>query len=115
MRNLFNAAALLVVFAASSPSLFAQWPSYPTAGVPRTPAGQPDLGAPAPRTADGKPDLSGLWENTWMIAFRKEKPFPSPTTGGPPVATFSNVGAGFHDGQLPLTPWAADLLKKRKD
>src|ERR1035438_8407830 len=39
----------------------AQWISYPTAGVPRTPDGKPNLGAACPRTADGKPDLSGLW------------------------------------------------------
>jgi hypothetical protein len=41
--------------------LTAQWISYPTAGVPRTADGKPDLGAACPRTADGKPDLSGLW------------------------------------------------------
>jgi len=39
----------------------AQWLSYPTAGVPRTPDGKPNLGAACPRTADGKPDLSDLW------------------------------------------------------
>ena len=108
-------AGLVALFAASPPSLFAQWPSYPTSGVPRMPDGKPNLAAPAPRTADGKPDLSGLWENTWMIGFRHETPFPSPTTGGPPLATFSNVGAGLPDGLLPLRPWAADLLKTRKE
>jgi hypothetical protein len=36
-----------------------QWISYPTAGVPRTPDGRPNLGAAWPPTADGKPDLSG--------------------------------------------------------
>src|SRR5271157_1334047 len=41
--------------------LAGQWISYPTAGVPRTPNGKPDLAAACPRTADGKPDLSGLW------------------------------------------------------
>src|ERR1051326_1258409 len=39
----------------------AQWVNYPTAGVPRTRDGKPDLGAACPRTADGKPDFSGLW------------------------------------------------------
>jgi hypothetical protein len=33
---------------------------------------------------------------------------------GIPNASFANVGAGFPDG-LPLLPWAADLLAKRKD
>ncbi|HSP67166.1 MAG TPA: hypothetical protein VLN48_05535, partial [Bryobacteraceae bacterium] len=35
--------------------------NYPTAGVPRTADGTPDLAAACPRTADGKPDFSGLW------------------------------------------------------
>src|SRR5882724_6437299 len=39
----------------------AQWLNYPTAGVPRTPDGSPNLSAPAPRARDGKPDLSGIW------------------------------------------------------
>lgn len=39
----------------------AQWLSYPTAGLPRTKDGQPNLTAPTPRTASGKPDLSGIW------------------------------------------------------
>jgi hypothetical protein len=42
-------------------ALHAQWLNHPTPGIPRTPAGKPNLTAPAPRTADGKPDLSGLW------------------------------------------------------
>lgn len=41
--------------------LAAQWLNHPTAGIPRTPDGKPNLTAPAPRTPDGKPDLSGLW------------------------------------------------------
>ena len=98
---------LMALTAVLTPSLAAQWPSFPTPGVPRTPDGKPILTGPAPRTADGKPDLSGLWENTWMIQSRRQTPAPSPTTGGPPVATFANVGAGFKEG-LPLRPWAAD-------
>jgi len=40
----------------------AQWVNQPTAGVPRTKDGKPNLSAPAPKTADGKPDLSGIWQ-----------------------------------------------------
>jgi hypothetical protein len=40
--------------------LAAQWLTYPTAGVPRTRTGEPDLTALAPRQG-GKPDLSGIW------------------------------------------------------
>ncbi|HEX5420652.1 MAG TPA: hypothetical protein VFY39_11695, partial [Gammaproteobacteria bacterium] len=39
----------------------AQWPSYPTPNVPKTPDGKPDLRGPTPRTAEGHPDLSGIW------------------------------------------------------
>ena len=39
----------------------AQWVHYPTAGIPRTADGKPDLNAPAPKLADGKPDVSGIW------------------------------------------------------
>ena len=53
--------ALMAFVLALSPSLAAQWPKYPTPGVPRTANGEPILDAPAPRTADGKPDLSGIW------------------------------------------------------
>jgi hypothetical protein len=50
----------LIVSALSAPAS-AQWLNHPTAGIPRTPDGKPDLSAPAPRAVDGKPDLSGLW------------------------------------------------------
>jgi hypothetical protein len=39
----------------------AQWITYPTPGIPRTPDGKPNLNAPTPRTSDGTPDLSGVW------------------------------------------------------
>jgi len=114
MNRLLTATGVLAFVAGMSPSLSAQWPSYPTPGVPRTPEGQPNPSAPAPKTADGKPELTGIWEPTWIIEFRKQTPAPSPTVGGPPAATFANIGAGFPEG-LPLQPWAADLLKKRKE
>ena len=53
--------ALPMILAATPAALFAQWLDYPTAGVPHTPDGKPNLAAPAPRTADGKPDFSGMW------------------------------------------------------
>ena len=42
--------------------LCAQWFNLPTAGIPRTADGKPNLTAPAPRTPDGKPDVSGTWQ-----------------------------------------------------
>jgi hypothetical protein len=47
--------------AASVAEAHAQWLHHPTAGIPRTPNGKPNLAAASPRTPDGKPDLSGLW------------------------------------------------------
>jgi len=52
---------LCFVLLALSAPLGAQWLNQPTAGIPRTADGKPNLTAPAPRTPDGKPDLSGLW------------------------------------------------------
>jgi hypothetical protein len=49
------------VFVTALP-LLAQWPNYPTAGVPRDAKGKPDLNGPTPKSADGHPDLSGVWE-----------------------------------------------------
>ena len=56
-----NAIHVVTIVAALSSSLSAQWPKYPTKGIPRTADGAVDMNAPAPRTADGKPDLSGNW------------------------------------------------------
>jgi hypothetical protein len=139
MKTFISTAGVIVLFAVSSMSVSAQWPAYPTAGVPKTADGKPNLEGPAPRTPDGKPDFSGIWENRFggvpgggggrrgapPAAGAPAAPAPAPTAppapprpalpadGTPPVATFFNVGAGFPDG-LPFQPWAAELLKKRR-
>ena len=56
-----KALAIGLMTMALSAVLSAQWLHQPTAGIPRTADGKPDLSTPAPQTADGKPDLSGLW------------------------------------------------------
>ena len=66
----------------------AQWLSYPTPGIPRTPDGKPNLSAPAPRTTDGKPDLTGLWTGFGGVADLK-----------------------LDDAQ----PWARALIQQRAD
>ena len=122
MKTLLRAAGMIALVAGISPSLQAQWKPFPTPGVPRTAAGEPNLTAPAPRTADGKPDLSGIWQNNRGGAAGQRggqrggpaaapAPAPVPQTG-PPLAGFGNVGQGFPEG-LPFQPWAADLVKKR--
>ena len=119
----FASALALIVFPVA---LSAQWPDYPSKGVPMSPDGKPNLDAPAPRTADGHVDLSGLWENRRANFGRggRGAGAPPPATpppaapaqapAGPPAASFANVGAGFPNG-LPLLPWAFDLLQKRKE
>ena len=53
---------MLAGFVAMSPTLVAQWPVYPTPGVPRMADGKPILDAPTPRTPEGKVDFSGIWQ-----------------------------------------------------
>jgi hypothetical protein len=72
----------------------AQWMNYPTAGIPRTKDGKPNLSAPAPRTPDGKPDFSGVWS-------------------APNFSTryLENLAA---DGvEVPMRPWAQALYQER--
>ena len=111
-RSTIAAAGVFALVAALPPSLVAQWPSYPTPGIPRTADGKPDLGAPAPRTADGKPDLSGIWNYAGILGFPGRGRPPDPPPGTPPEATFWNIELGMKEG-LPLRPWAAELRKQR--
>jgi hypothetical protein len=117
MKPMIAVAGAIVLSAALSTSLAAQWPDYPHAGVPRLPDGQPNLDAPVPRTADGKPDLSGLWRGGMAGQLAQPgQPAPAAATTAPdgtPLATFRDVGANIKGG-LPLTPWGAEILRKRK-
>jgi len=104
-------------------ALFAQWPNYPTPGVPKSADGKPNLSGPTPRAADGHPDFSGVWE------YQRPPGTPAPPKPEPPTANqapatndiippsvrtsqFWNLGASFKDG-LPFQPWAAELHRQR--
>lgn len=90
----------------------AQWLKYPTAGVPKTADGKPNLKAPTPRTSDGKPDFSGIWL-TDSTTCRPQNP--DVLTCGPELPMGRegiNMGVGLQGG-LPYQPWLAALVKKR--
>jgi hypothetical protein len=94
--------------------LVGQYLKYPTANVPRTADGKPNLTAPSPRTPNGRPDFSGLWFT--------DDALPCKESGGPaffecglelPLSRYAiNLGAGMAGG-LPYQPAAAALVKKR--
>ena len=99
----------LAVFLAASAA--GQWLNLPTAGIPRTPDGKPDLAAPAPRTSAGKPDFSGMWIP------REVLPCNASERGVqcvelPLTPQLINFASGMKEG-LPYQPWAADLVKGR--
>jgi hypothetical protein len=106
------ALALVLVFGSSR--LTGQYLKYPTANVPRTADGKPNLTAPTPKTAGGKPDFSGLWFHDDAVPCQK--------SGGAaffecgielPLSQYS-INFGFQmPGGLPYQPWAAALVKKR--
>jgi hypothetical protein len=86
---------IAVLAAMMTASASAQWLNHPTAGIPRTPDGKPNLSAPTPRTPDGKPELAGLWR-------------PSPGLVG-------DMSRGMKTGDVvPFQPWAEELYKYRR-
>ena len=115
-RQFLLAVILMAVLPATLPG---QWPTYPTPGVPRSPEGKPNLGAPVPRTADNKPDLTGIWQNDrtvgGTVAARSSATPPATNEDLLTIARrspFWNLGSQFKDG-LPFQPWAADLHRQR--
>ena len=124
MKTLSRAAAAAAIALSLSVSLGAQWPSYPTPDVPRTPDGKPILDGPAPRTPDGKVDFSGIWGlggfggggaggggGRGRGAGAAATPAPAPDPNAIPRSQFFEVAG--RGAALPIQPWAAELKKKR--
>ncbi len=115
MKTLLRAASLIVFLTAMSGPLSAQWPAFPTPGVPLTSDGEPDLEGPPPRTPDGRPDLTGIWlsiggERGPVEGQLGRGPKVSPPPGSPPIAHFFDIGA---QTEVPYTPWADEITEQR--
>ena len=85
----------MAVWLLASIPVAGQWTKLPTAGIPRTADGKPNLSAPAPRLPNGKPDLFGIWEPQENKYVR-------------------NIAADFK-GEIPFQPWAKALYDSRTD
>jgi len=92
----------------------AQWLHYPTADVPQTADGKPNLSAPAPRLPGGTPDFSGIWLTATRFPCTpgKEGGFFDCGLELPISPLAVNLGSNLPDG-LPYQPWAAALVKQR--
>ena len=97
---------ILVVLVLAVTTASAQWLHYPTAGIPRTRDGKPNLNAPKPKSRDRKPDLSGLWlpENDSATKGTNGELLPK---------LFINIGSGLKPGELSMQPWAQALMTER--
>src|SRR5579885_2614203 len=89
----WTARTLVGAMAAALPAM-AQWVNYPTAGIPLTADGKPNLSAAAPRAAGGKPDLSGVWEADGQTYF-------------------FDLAAGLKPEDVSMQPWAQAVQQQR--
>jgi len=107
---------ILIAFVSTQALVQAQWLNYPTAGIPRTKDGKPNLSAPAPRAANGKPDLSGLWQTQAAPPAVLARVLPGGANGAGeegPSEYFLNILADYKDGEALLEPSALTAFRAR--
>jgi hypothetical protein len=103
--------ALVLVLVAAPTTAVAQWLDYPTAGIPRTASGEPDLRAPTPRTGEGKPDFSGIWfANVPATDYCKETDCIQEERM---AREQINLGINL-EGGLPYTEWSKQQMATRR-
>jgi hypothetical protein len=105
-----------IVLACLPSTASAQWLHYPTADVPRTADGKPNLTAPAPQLPGGTTDFSGIWLTATRFPCTpgKEGGFFDCGLELPISPLAVNLGANIPGG-LPYQPWAAALVKQRTE
>ena len=91
-------ALIVIVVVLGSDVGEAQWPRQ-RSNLPRTADGRVDLNAPAPRMPDGRPALSGVWEQYSEFE---------------PPKYLLDIAADLKPADVPLRPWARDLLQQRR-
>jgi len=77
-----------------------QWLQQPTAGMPRTADGKPDVSAPVRHTDDGRPDLSGLWGPEIVNGFPKY---------------LLDIAVDLGPEGVPFQDWARTLYQQRME
>jgi hypothetical protein len=107
---------ILIALVVTPAFVRAQWLNHPTAGIPRTRDGKPNLSARTPRTADGRPNLSGLWRTDSAPPEMLDRLIPDATNGAgeePLSQYFINILSDFKPEDSPIRPAAAVLFQER--
>ena len=103
-------ASCAIVAAVWSFAADAQWQKAPDVAVPRLADGKPDMTAPAPKVRRGVADLTGVW-------IPDGEPLPPGIEAVEGDFHFPrymiNVAADLKPEDVPLLPWAAELLQHR--
>jgi hypothetical protein len=108
--------AVGIVVMALSVSVNAQWLNQPSAAIPRTKDGKPNLSAPAPRQKNGKPDLSGVWQTIDPTREERYKFFFDGINNlgeDVPSAYFMNILYDYKPQDSPLRPELVAAFQQR--